>query len=722
MLLQGMLIVSANSQQARIDSLHAVLHTAKEDTAKVNTLYKLAVHYTKLAPDTCMIYLNQSYSLALKLNYKKGIADNLYSFGLIHSDKSDYEKALPFLHNSLAIREELKDKSGIAECFNLKGTIYTMQGDYEKAIEYLNKGLALRKEIKDLTAVAESYNNLGNVASLRSDYAECLKYYLEALKIYTQTKNKERIPGVQCNIGIVYTDLNDFPRALDYLQQALNSNPGKYIEGNIYTSLGILYASHEMYDKAEENFLTALKLHEKFNNKSNIARALSNVGEFYSNTGKYEKALKYFFRCLKLSEEIGDTYNVCRIIMNISKIHLERKDFKTALEYEEKGLSLATELGIKDWIGECYNAFSEIYQGLGNYEKSLEYYKLYTDVKDSLFSKEKTQSIAEMQTRYETEKKEKEIQLLTKDKELKEKSFKEQQIIRTALISVLTLLFILSGVLYKRYRYKQKANLLLEKQKKEIQQKNKHITDSINYAKTIQEAILPSSRTFKSFFPQSFIFHKPKAIVSGDFYWMAQKDDKIICAVADCTGHGVPGAFMSLLGNNILDNVVKKMDVTEPALVLEYLNEAIIAVMAQGKENSAGSGMDIALISFDRSLRRMEYAGARNPIYLVRKGNLLEIKPDKASIGFSQKEPTVYLKQVHELEEGDLIYLFSDGYPDQMGGTNGRKFYYQPFKELLLSIHELEMQEQQKKLNEALTAWQGNYEQTDDILVIGIRC
>jgi phosphoserine phosphatase RsbU/P len=287
----------------------------------------------------------------------------------------------------------------------------------------------------------------------------------------------------------------------------------------------------------------------------------------------------------------------------------------------------------------------------------------------------------------------------------------------------LILIFILSFTLYNRYRFKQKANLLLENQKKEIGQKNSMITDSIDYAKTIQEAILPSDKAVKAFFPNSFILYKPKAIVSGDFYRVGENGTKIICGVADCTGHGVPGAFMSLLGNNILENVIKKTDSLQPSAILDSLNEEVITSLAQGEERSSvKNGMDIALITVNKNTRQLEYSGAHNSLYLVRDGKLSEIKADKMSIGFLNKsEITHFTNHTLELQRDDMIYMFSDGYADQIGGPGRKKFYYQPFKDLLLSIHKSGMDDQKKKLDEVITTWKGEYDQTDDILVVGIK-
>jgi serine phosphatase RsbU (regulator of sigma subunit) len=266
--------------------------------------------------------------------------------------------------------------------------------------------------------------------------------------------------------------------------------------------------------------------------------------------------------------------------------------------------------------------------------------------------------------------------------------------------------------------------LVLEKQKQEIYEKNMQITDSIDYAKTIQDAILPDAKKLQSVLPDHFIFYRPKAIVSGDFYWVGRKDDQLICAVADCTGHGIPGAFMSLLGHNMLENVTQRDTAESPAAILTALNQEIVARFSNGLQSQTiKHGMDIAIISMDIGRQQLQYAGARNSLYLIRDRQLTEIKADRMSTGVVAKgsHPVSYTNHTLQLRKGDMLYLFSDGFPDQKGGAEQRKFYYQPFKELLVSIHQLSPEKQKEQLHLAISDWMGNGEQIDDMLVMGIR-
>ncbi len=268
------------------------------------------------------------------------------------------------------------------------------------------------------------------------------------------------------------------------------------------------------------------------------------------------------------------------------------------------------------------------------------------------------------------------------------------------------------------------------KQKEEIESKNeilevlyKQVTDSIRYAKRIQEAILPPQSILRIILPNSFILFKPKDIVSGDFYWVEQKNGKTLFSAVDCTGHGVPGAFMSIVAYNILKYVVNNNNETQPARILDALNIGVSETLHQSvSETQSRDGMDLALCSIDFQKKELQFAGAYNPLYLVREGQVIEYKADKFPIGYyTGTTAKPYKNNSIELKSGDMVYVFSDGYVDQFGGPNGKKFMANRFRNLLLDVCEKPVEEQKKILDNQLIEWQGVHEQVDDILVMGIK-
>jgi serine phosphatase RsbU (regulator of sigma subunit) len=263
----------------------------------------------------------------------------------------------------------------------------------------------------------------------------------------------------------------------------------------------------------------------------------------------------------------------------------------------------------------------------------------------------------------------------------------------------------------------------VQERTKELNKKNKDITDSITYAKRIQEAILPDEDLVRKILKDYFILYLPKAIVSGDFYWVHEKDNKIIFAAVDCTGHGVPGAFMSILGHNFLNQVVKEMNITEPGKILDEVNKKVSETLYNGHGYIKGEyGMDIALATLDKQKMNMQFAGAYNPLCVVRNGEMTEIKADRFSIGsFILNSSKNFNNHSIKLKTGDVVYLFSDGFADQFGGDKRRKFMVERFNELLIEIHGMGMNAQKRRLMQVFEEWKGGHEQLDDILVMGVK-
>lgn len=274
----------------------------------------------------------------------------------------------------------------------------------------------------------------------------------------------------------------------------------------------------------------------------------------------------------------------------------------------------------------------------------------------------------------------------------------------------------------KELKEKEQISAQIKRQKEELSQKNKSITDSIIYAKRIQEAIMPSEKGFKKILPDSFVLHIPKDIVSGDFYWINQHHDKIFVAAVDCTGHGVPGAFMSLIGLELFRKITNNEGVEEPAQILNNLNKDFEQIFKDMDNIVLRDGMDIAFCTIDNANHSLEFAGAYNPLYIIRDEKIIEIKGNRFPIGLniSDQEPHFETYKT-EIRENDMIYIFSDGYADQFGGLEGKKFKYRRFRHLLLTIHSMPVETQLKILEKSINEWKGNLEQVDDILVIGIR-
>lgn len=722
---------STFAQTRNIDSLKSVLKkNSAKDTARINTIIHLCRAYLLEINnrDKIQPYIPELLVVSDKLNYKKGTAYAYYYNGLILSRNNDQEEAMMYYSKALALMEEINDESGISYCYHYIAVLKSNLGKYSEAIQYCWRSIKIKEKLNDKQGIADSYNNLGVVYIYMGDYKSALEYSFRALKIREEINDRLGISTSCLNIGVIFLEEGKYEASLLYQDKALKikmERGDKEGEALIYNNMADIYIAQKKYQEAQVYNLKSLKIAEEIGDKRNINFSSINIGTNYMKQQKPNLALPYFLRGLEGSFELNDKVNVASASNALGKCYEELRNDAKALPYYNQALNVAKEINYKIGIRDAYNGLASLNEKLRNYEIALSYHKLFIDEKDAMLNEESLKQAAELNTRYETEKKEKEIVILTKDKQLKDKSLKEQRLVRIGLIIGLGLFLALSFLLLNRYLLKRKANLALEKQKAEIHQKNILITDSIDYAKTIQEAILPDDEKLSELFPEHFILYKPKAIVSGDFYWVGKKEDKFICAVADCTGHGVPGAFMSLLGHNILENVIQRGTAVDPGDILTALNEDIVTRFSKSKKRqTVEHGMDIALICIDQKIQKLEYAGAKNSLYIIRNKELIEIKADKISTGVVGEghSQVHYLNNTVSLKKNDMLYMFSDGFPDQKGGPNKKKFFYQPFRDLLISIHELPPAEQKQKLDNTIIEWIGGGEQMDDILIMGIRC
>ena len=721
------IVFPSKAQNSELDSLkHSLQNHHSEDTVKANLLIavcKLTSQQTT-SPRQVGYFAPQLLSLSTRLAFQKGIAYGFYYMSMTDFKKTDETDNELYLKKSMGIMQQLKDKPGTILCLDRLGRIKGGKNQYSEAIQFYLRAIQLKESIQDLEGIADGYSWIGRVHTHLGSYDKALEYYIKALKIAESINYKKKICEAYISMGVIFYEQKKFIQTIAYMNKALaveGNSTNKQNLSYIYNNLAIAYQNLNDHAAALSYHFKALKLNEEMGNDGGVAVSYNNIAGVYASVGKTKEALHYITKAMKLNEKNKDKVGLTYSYIGAGDCYRGNKNFAAATMYYQKALKIAKEINYKTEEREAYEHLSDMYEEIKDYQKAIEYHKKYAQIKDSILSEESLKQSSELNIRYETEKKEKEILLLTKDQELKNKTLKEQRLIRMGLIVGLLLLLILSFLLFTRYRFKQKANLLLEKQKEEIRQKNILITDSIDYAKNIQDAMLPASDYLSALLPDHFVFYKPKDIVSGDFYWVSKKENKIILAVADCTGHGVPGAFMSLLGHNMLGNVVSKV-APNPGNILTVLNQEIVARFSSNKEESK-HGMDIAIITIDLLTSQLEFAGAKNALYLIRQNSLQEIKGDKVALGTPSENEVYfeYCNHIVQLQKGDMLYLFSDGFPDQRGGEKKKKFFYQPFKELLISISDFKPDEQRARLDSTIQNWMGAEEQMDDMLIVGIK-
>jgi tetratricopeptide (TPR) repeat protein len=687
-----------------VDSLLSMLKPGLPDTIEVDVLCNLATEYKYNAPEKALEYGDKALAKAEETHSQKGISRALAVLGMVYMNQSNYDKALDYYFRSLNIGKETKDKNTISIANNNIGMVYWNQGKYEKALEYFLVSLKIDEDLGNQKGMASSFNNIGLIYWSQNNFDKALDNFMQVMTIYSQLGDKKGMAGAYSNIGGV-----------------------NYYKGK--ADIAVMF------------FKKALDLYERINYKPGMSTTLVNISDVLIEQKKYEEALKYSFRSLEIEKEIGNKSQMCYTYISIAKNYSQRNQYAKAIENFNLAIDLAKEINALKQLSEAYKNMSELYKQMNNYKEALEYHQKHTAIKDSILNKESSGQIAEMDAKYNNDKKNKEIQLLKKEKEIQsitqaaEKS--KSLFIRNTLIGGCLVVILIALLLYNRNQVRRKANIDLalknqsineqkekiEHQNFELGLKNKEITDSIKYAKRLQEAILPPAALVKKLLPESFILYKPKDIVSGDFYFVEEWGGKTFVAAVDCTGHGVPGAFMSIVGYNLLNQALNVYGLTKPFLILNDLNKNISKMLHQTEEESAvKDGMDISLIGLDFSKKIVEYSGAFNPLWIVREGLLIELKADKFPVGaFVGETIKSFAHQEFQLKSGDMLYLFTDGYADQFGGSAGKKFKYKNFQSLLINNSNKEVGEQHKIMDDAFEQWRGNLEQVDDILLIGIK-
>ena len=629
--------------------------------------------------------------------------------------------------------KEVLSKQKALGLYNL-GYTYDDLGEPEVALNYYQQCLEIQKQYGSQDEIANTINNIAYVYESQAKYIEALRKYQECLKIYEATNFKEGEGTVYNNIGSIYLSLEDFDEAERQFLKSKELREGiDFEEGvaNSLVNLGFVYMGRNQFAKARQNFQKAEKISVKIEANYTLASALNNIGLSYLHQKNNDSALVFFKKSLYVSTALEDKDAITDLYTNIGNIYFLENNIDSAWYYSEKSYLLSKELGYPESIKNSARLISKIYAVEGN--KSIAFDKLMESVEmqDSVRNKGNHGLIVRQTMAYQHEKDS--LLLDEKHKSEQAKTALEKKATRNLAygLAIAALLFVgLAIFLFKRNKEKQRTNEIITKQKEEVEfqkevveEKQKEILDSIKYALHIQQAILPTKKELDNLFEEYFVLYKPKDIVSGDFYWANEVNGKQYIAAIDCTGHGVPGAFMSLVGNDGLNRAMNELGITQPAEILNSLDSFVTKTLNQNRENSdVRDGMDMALIALDKDAMQLEYAGAMNPLLILRKGEWIEIKGNKQPIGsFIGEQKQKFTNHTIKLEKGDTIYIYSDGYIDQFGGEKGKKFKSSRFKKLLVELQNENLITQKEKLHHTLENWMQNYEQIDDVCVVGVR-
>lgn len=724
------------------DSLKLALKRATHDTTRCNILSALVEAETD---DTVWPEYNMQL-LALvesKLKttsktapeyrvYQKQHAAALSNLGYLANFKGDISKAIDYQTKSLKIQEEIGDKKGCALSLNNIGEIYKSQGNILKALEYHERSLLIRKEIKDNEGIASSLNSIGFIYKNQGDIPKALDYYSEGLKIREEIRDKLGIARSLNNIGGVYYKQGDTAKSLEFFERTLKlfeELDDKEGIANSMNNIGGVCHNQGNYKKALEYYNKCLTIQENIGYKKGIASTLTNIATVYRDLGDIQKALEFYGKSLTINEAIQNKTGICTTLYNIGGLYFKQHLYNMALNYTLKSMYVARELGYPEMIRNAAGRLNQIYKITGNYKLGLENYELYIQMRDSINNIETQKASIKQQSKYEYEK-QKALEDEKHGAELKiqeEKAMadvKRQNTIIGAVSIVLVLVALFSVLLYNRFKTTQKQKGIIEKKEKEtqeqkhiIEEKQKEILDSIAYAKRIQYTLLAHDAFLKENLPQHIVYFNPKDIVSGDFYWATKKDNLFYLAVCDSTGHGVPGAFMSLLNIGFLNEAINEKGIEKPNEVFNYVREKLTNTISKEGQRD---GFDGILVCFNQKKKSITYASANNAPVHITNNTIIELSYDRMPVGLGEKKESFTLHTL-EARTGDMIYLYTDGYADQFGGPNGKKFKYKQLNDMLVAQHTKPMDQQKHDLTAAFYNWKGDLEQVDDVCVVGIK-
>jgi serine phosphatase RsbU (regulator of sigma subunit) len=552
--------------------------------------------------------------------------------------------------------------------------------------------------------------------------------------------------------GLPPADQKVFDQYTQYIDKYQKAN-NNYELAKYYNLTGNLFWKNKLRNKAIEYFLISIEKNRILGNRNAIKVLNNNVGIIYTELGKDEEALKYFNESLRINRSLGKKTEIAYDQINIGLSLQNLQRFEESSKSMEEALQIATELNDIKTMKTCYGLLAENYEKMGNPSLSMQYYEKFNTIQKHLQQEEllkmselkNNADASRLMTELElsstkdtltqvvevTKEKQMQIDLLNKEKLLqayelrdKEALLKNERMVRTILFGVIGFVILITWLIFLQLKQKKKANQLLALKNDEISRQKQKITDSIHYAHRIQKAVLTPRDEVMKVFKEYFIFFRPKEMVSGDFFLLAEKEGTVVVSAVDCTGHGVPGAFMSMLGVSFLNAILNRLRPNElkADTVLNLMRESIINSLHQtGARKENKDGMDMSICIFEPGLKRVHFAGAHNSLYLIRNSVLTHYEADRMPISIHRKADQSFTNHIIDLQPDDRLYLFTDGYADQMGGDKGRKFLSRNLKQLITDISKKPMTEQQQILKVTIDRWQGTNDQRDDLLIVGIK-
>jgi tetratricopeptide (TPR) repeat protein len=585
-------------------------------------------------------------------------------------------EAFPYAKEMLRIALAEKSMKKAANAYTKLGLIYHSLGDYDKAIEYGYKTIREYEDLHDTADLAGAHLNLANVYKSKRDFVKTLELDGKALDLFSRVHNKAGLAYTYNNMATVYEEQKKYPQALEY-------------------------------------FTKSLTLKKERGDLHHMAGTYLNIGLIEMDLKKPDSALYYYNKSLALNKEFNNVYGICDVYIDLGTWATEEKNFKRAKEYLDSAMILAVQLHSTESIIDIHDSYYLMYKKWGNPEMALAHYEKFLEEKDSVLNEKSSRQSADMAARYESEKKDKDNEIKARQSEVLVAQLKKDQAFIIGLAVAVVGVILMALLFYNRFRLRQKMNQQLSFIQTQIQEQKKEITDSIHYARRIQESVMLRPERIKEILGDSFLLYRPKQIVSGDFYWVHENGEEILVVAVDNMLYGVPGAFISLVGINLLNRAVQEENIHDLSELVHYINQGIISTLKQMKSGDQyADRLHFSICRLSTRSKTLECITSANSLYVIRNTELRELSTTEAGT------PGIHKLS---LQGGEQVYLFTDGYANQLGGADGKKMMVRKLQETLVGNSGQPMQAQLQQLEEVLESWKKNFEQVDDILLIGFR-
>jgi serine phosphatase RsbU (regulator of sigma subunit) len=662
--------------------------TINFDSTNADELNNAAFGLSFVHPDSAILLSEKALEISKNAMYEEGMFQAYINLGISYYKLNIYNKAISNFNLAISAATNYGNQMHLAIANSNMAMVFNAMGDYNRSMMYDFKAIQFRENIADTPGLAKSYNSIGINYHKMSNYEQARKYYYKSKKLKSSIGDSLGLASTLNNLGEMFYDLS------------------------VKKNNGILL------DSAIANLNCALSIRKRIHDKAGIAASFINLGNIALHKNDLKSATEFYKLAFNYHNEIKDTAGMALLSYNIGLIYFKQGLTLPALFFFLKSKELSNSLQNIELIKKNLRMLAEVYARTRNYQKSCDYYSQYASISDSINLAVSNEEISQIQARYEYQKTVN--QNLENDAQIKQLQLSHARFAYIMFL-VLVIVTITIGInIYISLRRKRNMNNLLSEQNEELEQSREIIFDSLKYARTIQKAVLLPNRKFKDIFHESFVFSKPKDIIGGDFLWYKKIGTKKYFALIDCTGHGVPGAFMSIISNTLLNRIVDEEHVCDLVQIVTMLDQNINIALDAKRDKGIVDGLDLALCSYDGN--KLEYVGARMPLIHIRNGEITHYDGDKHTLGGTLPlySKTYTLKTI-DVEQGDMIYVFSDGYVDQFGGPHEKSLKIKPFKQILQNIHQQSMSSQRLYLKDFLQQWMGSCNQVDDIFVVGVR-